>query len=137
MLYEDDVVTAVVGYLGDRGWTVESTALATEHGDDIVATKLARRLIVEAKGAGSSKPGTSRFGQLFTGNQVKTHVSVAIFRALTVTSSGQALAAVAFPDNAHHRALIDRVALALARAGVAIFWVTDEGVVEIDTPWPI
>jgi hypothetical protein len=137
LLYEDEVVTAVVTYLRSKGWAVERTALATEHGDDIVASKGDRRLVVEAKGAGSSKPGTSRYGRAFTGNQVKTHVSVAIFRALTVTSVGTALAAVAFPDNPHHRQTAGRVTSALARAEIGVFWVDSNHDVDLDAPWSL
>jgi hypothetical protein len=137
MLYEDDVVAAVADFLRANDWTIVRTALAIEHGDDIVATKGEHTLIVEAKGAGSSKPGTSRYGHAFTGNQVKTHVSVAIFRALTVTSTGGALSAVAFPDNAHHRQLVGRVTSALTKAEVGIFWVNDEHGVAFDVPWSV
>lgn len=80
-LLEDDVVQAVMQHLESDGWSIKSFALAHQHGDDIVATRADQRLIVEAKGAGSSKAGTKRFGQPFTRNQVGSHVSVAILEA--------------------------------------------------------
>jgi hypothetical protein len=134
MLYEDDVVQAVARHLTASGWKVESTALATEHGDDLVASKAGRRLIVEAKGEGSSKAGTSRYGQPFTGNQAKTHVAVAVLRALTVTSAGTAQAGLAFPDNAHHNDLIKKVAPALERESVVVFLVAEDGSVRASLP---
>lgn len=137
MLTEDDVVEAVCRQLVRDGWGIESRALAVQHGDDIVAVKAGCRLIVEAKGEGSSKPGTRRFGQMFTRNQVKSHVAVAVLRALVVLSRGDARAAVAFPDNEHHRELAGAAAPALAAAGMGVFWVADDGSVSADVPWPM
>lgn len=61
-LYEDDVVRAVMEHLASEGWTIESFALSHQHGDDIVASRGAERPVVEAKGDGSSKSTTARFG---------------------------------------------------------------------------
>ena len=47
MLYEDDLVAAVVAHLLVEGWMIENTAIATQHGDDIVATRDSQRLVVE------------------------------------------------------------------------------------------
>ena len=135
MLYEDHVVDAVCKHLKADGWQIQSLAHAHQHGDDIVAVRGDERLVVEAKGAGSSKEGTRRYGQLFNGGQVKTHVGVAVLRALGVASDGVALSAVAFPDNTHHRQVAGRAAVALARAGVGIFWVDDDHRVTADLPW--
>ena len=126
-LYEDDVVRATMRYLVARGWTIESFCLAHQRGDDIVATRSGERLIVEAKGAGSSKEGTKRFGQAFDGKQVGTHVAVAVHRALGVWSGGAAFAGLAFPDNAHHRSKVAPVLPALAELGITVFWVSAEG----------
>jgi hypothetical protein len=135
VLYEDDVVDAVCAHLKADGWQIESMAHAHQHGDDIVAVRGDERLVVEAKGAGSSKEGTRRFGQPFNGGQVKTHVGVAVLRALGVASDETALSAVAFPDNQHHRQVAGRAAPALARAGVGIFWVDDAHKVTTQLPW--
>ena len=137
VLYEDDVVNAVCEHLGEAGWTIVSKALAIQHGDDIVTTKQGRTLVVEAKGAGSSKTGTKRFGQLFNQNQAKTHVSVAVFRALTTISDDTHLAAIALPDNRHHRVLIAKAQLGLSRAGIGVFWVTEALAVTLDAPWEL
>lgn len=131
-LYEDDVVHATMRYLEASGWTIESYALAHQHGDDIVATRDGERLIVEAKGAGSSKEGTRRFGQAFTRNQVGSHVSVAVHRALRVWSIGGALAGLAFPDNAHHRSMVAPVLPALTELGITVFWVRADGQVSAE-----
>lgn len=132
MLYEDDVVDAVRDWLVDDGWTIVSIAHATDLGDDIVARRAGQSLLVEAKGEGSSKQGTSRFGSSFTRTQVGSHVAVAILRALRVASKGEAIPALAFPGNAHHRELVAKVWPALVKLGVVVFWVGPDNVVEVD-----
>jgi len=89
MLLEDDVVDAVVAHLVDNGWRINSIAHAHQQGDDIVAVKGQTTLRVEATGAGSSIPGTKRYGSAFTGNQVGTHIGVAVMRALAWVSVGK------------------------------------------------
>lgn len=132
---EDDVVNAVVELLEKRGWTIESVAYAHERGDDIVAAKGGVRLRVEVKGAGSSKSGTKRYGLPFTGNQVGSHVGVAVVRALRWASGGDYRAALAFPDNTHHRAQVDAITPALAKVGIGVFWVTEGMQVTLNSPW--
>jgi Holliday junction resolvase-like predicted endonuclease len=134
ILTEDQVVDAVCRKLASDGYSIVHRALATQHGYDIVARKDGVDLIVEAKGAGSSKAGTARYGFEFNSNQVFDHVAKAVLKALRVASSEQARAGIAFPDNARHRREVERVAPALRRAGVAVFWVDNEGNVRTDAP---
>lgn len=131
-LYEDDVVTAVMTHLSREGWSIESHAMAHQHGDDIVARREDARLVIEAKGAGSSKPETKRYGDPFDRGQVRSHVSVAIHRALRVWSEGRAKAGLAFPDNNHHREMVSHVLPALRQLGIAVFWVADDLSVSVD-----
>lgn len=137
MLLEDDVVDAVAGLLRQQGWTIESVAYAHQRGDDIVATKDGVRLLVEAKGEGSSKALSKRYGKPFTGNQVGSHVGVAVVRALRWASLGEARAALAFPDNPHHRRQVDPIAPALEQVGIGVFWVTAERYVQLASPWTL
>lgn len=130
-LYEDDVVRAVMEHLESEGWTIDSFALSHQHGDDIVACRGVQRLVVEAKGDGSSKTTTARFGKPFTRNQVKTHVAVAVVRAMRVTSAGAARAAVALPGSEFHRVEIERIAPALQQLGIQVFWVGPDRSVEL------
>lgn len=135
MLLEDDVVDAVAGLLIRNGWEIESVAHAHERGDDIVAVKNGVRLLVEAKGAGSSKARTKRYGLPFTGNQVGSHVGVAVVRALRWAAAGDVRPALAFPDNPHHRCQVDPIAPSLDRVGVGVFWVTEDRHVQLSSPW--
>lgn len=123
MLYEDNVVAAVVAHLRADGWEIESTALATQHGDDIVATRNGERLVVEAKGEGSSKSHTTRFGSPFTKQQASVHIAVAVLRSVRVISEGVSSAAIALPSVDSHRREVDRVAPALSLAGIRVYWV--------------
>lgn len=131
-LTEDQVVDAVCQQLTADGYSIEQRALSTEHGFDIVARKDGADLIIEAKGAGSSKAGTARYGLEFSPNQVFDHVAKAVLKALRVVSLGAADAGIALPDNASHRREIALVTRALARAGVTVFWVDDTGGVRIE-----
>ena len=132
LLSEDAVVRAVMAHLEADGWSIESFALSHQHGDDIVATRGVAKLVVEAKGEGSSRPGSRRHGLAFNRNQVGTHVSVAIVRAMRTVSQSDAHAAIALPSNALHRAEIARVASALHLMGVGVYWVTSDGSVELE-----
>lgn len=119
-------------YLTHDGWSIESHAMAHQHGDDIVALRGDDRMVIEAKGAGSSKTGTRRYGQPFTRNQVRSHVSVALHRALRVWSDGRAKAGLAFPDNKHHREMVSHVLPALHQLGIAVFWISDDLSVSVE-----
>lgn len=137
MLTENDVITAVCGELLSRGWETTSTATTPERGDDIVARRGEVTLVVEAKGATSSKEGTSRFGLEFNIGQVRTHVGVAVLRALRVASTEVARAGLAFPDNPHHRQEVTGVKRALDLLGIAVFWVRQDRGVTVEAPWEV
>lgn len=129
MLYEDDVVDAVLGHLFEDGWTITRFAHAHQHGDDIVASRGDELLVVEAKGEGSSKSHTARFGRPFTRQQASKHVAVAVLRALRVHSEGGA-AAIALPATTFHQEALWQVWPALQRLGITVFWVnTDRQVI--------
>lgn len=134
---KDDVVSAVCDYLEERRWAIVNRALATQHGDDIVAKRPGRSLRVEAKGEGSSKAGTARYGKAFSSGQVHDHVAKAVFRALSWSSSPNTdeLASVAFPDNRHHRERVESVAEALSQLGIGVFWVKADRSVTLQAPW--
>ena len=127
MLTEDQVVLAVCAYLERSGWTVVSRALATERGDDIVAERGGNRHIVEAKGGGSSKEGTRRFGKEFSLGQCQVNVGMASLRAMRVASAEDGTqAAIAFPDSANYRRVLEPVLAALRRINVTVYLVSSD-----------
>lgn len=132
ILTEDQVIDAVCEYLEERSWRILVRARATERGGDIVAVKGERRLVIEAKGAGSSKPGTARFGRPFDKGQVFDHVAKAVLKALRVVSTGEAWAGIALPGDVAHVAEVERIRDALAALDIAVFLVKADQSVDFD-----
>lgn len=126
MLTENDVVQAVAGYLEREGYRIVSSLSTSQRGIDIVAEhpSTKKRLLVEAKGGTSSKEGTANYGNPFTSNQAKTHVSVAFYYAAMLQQKHEgAEVALAFPEDATHRALVEGISSALKLLGVSVFFV--------------
>lgn len=132
MLTEDDVIDGVRDELLSQGWELVRRATANQRGDDLLMCRGGVSLVIEAKGAGSSKPGTARYGKPFNRGQVFDHVAKGILKALRVASAGDAQAGVAFPDNADHRREVDQVRPALTSAGIVVFWVDGDRHVQTD-----
>lgn len=132
VLTEDEVIDAVIDFLKSEGWEIVSRCTAEMCGDDIVAARNGDQLVVEAKGAGSSKPHTNRYGLEFNKGQVFDHVAKAILKSLRVVGDGKARAAVAFPDNENHRKEVTQVRQALEKLGIAVFWVSSDRTVKVD-----
>jgi hypothetical protein len=121
-------VEAVCLDLENRGWTIESRLLTTQRGPDIRAVRGRQRLLVEAKGEGSSKRGSRRYGSTFNRNQMRTHIGAAILTALKVAGQRQVQSGIALPDNVHHREVLGDARMPLQEVGVVLFWVSEDGV---------
>jgi hypothetical protein len=144
MLYEDDVVDAVCRYLEHNGYVIRQSLTSVQRGHDIIADKRVDptwTLYVEAKGEGSSKATTARYGSSFNSGQVFDHVAKAVLKALRVaswdTTEPQSRAGIALPENAAHVQQVEMVGRALRNAGVAVFWVDQNKRVHVESPWPI
>ena len=144
MLYEDDVVNAVCLYLERYGYTIRQSLTARDRGHDIIAEKQTDprwELYIEAKGEGSSKDSTARFGKAFNSGQVFDHVAKAVLKALRVGSlegsEPKKRAGIALPKNALHLKEIEMVVPALRRAGIAVFLVDEAMHVTVDSPWEL
>lgn len=142
MLYEGDVVEAVRRQLVKTGYEVGHVLTTTQRGHDIIARKKADpgwELYIEAKGEGSSRVGSARYGASFSSGQVFDHVAKAVLKALRVASweeeLGEKRSAIALPANDMHVREIEMVAPALKRAGIAVFWVSPNRAVRVDSPW--
>jgi hypothetical protein len=127
MLTEDVVIRALREHLAADGWQIVSWSAPDQHGTDLVAVRDGTRLEVEAKGGGSSKPHTARYGQPFSTAQVRVHVGEAVLTALRVVATGTARAAVAFPDTPRHRSQAGPVEQVLHRLGITVYWVREDG----------
>jgi len=144
VLYEDDVVEAVCRHLERNDYVIRQSLTSVQHGHDIIADKQGDptwTLYVEAKGEGSSKATTARYGSPFNSGQVFDHVAKAVLKALRVASWGTteppSRAGIALPENAAHVKEIEMVSRALRNAGVAVFWVGQDKRVHVESPWPI
>lgn len=115
MLTEDKAINLLCDHLRHNGWTIQRTAMPDQQGIDIEATQAGVRLEVEAKGKGSSKPGTKRYGKPFTRTQVQHRVGEALLTALAVASRDSAQAAIAVPDIRLYHSVADPVLPALHR----------------------
>lgn len=129
MLNENDVVEVVCTRLAQDGWLIESRCGTTMRGVDVIAARSGQRLFVEAKGATSSKEGTRRYKKGFTSSQAKTHVAVAMHKAMTLLEFRQVddLVAVALPDDSNHNRHVAPIASALKSMEISIMWVDDLG----------
>lgn len=132
VLTEDEVIDAVIGFLKNEGWTIESRCTAQERGEDIVASRDGDRLVIEAKGAGSSKPHTNRYGLEFSKGQVFDHVAKAILKALRLVGHPDTRGAIAFPDNDSHHQEMNQVHDALQKLDIPVFWVSLDGKVRVE-----
>lgn len=144
MLTEDDVVDAVKSDLEARGYEVTSALRSTERGVDIVALKLTTppfELFIEAKGAGSARIGSARYGSEFNSGQVFDHVAKAILKALMAAAPAAASierrAGIAVPQNRLHLRHIEPVEQSLRKAGIAVFWVSEDRSVRVDSDWDV
>ena len=132
---EDQVIDAVSEYLESRSWRVITRATAIQRGDDLVVERNSERLIIEAKGAGSSKVGTARYGKTFNKGQVFDHVAKAVLKALRVITVGEARAGVALPGDAAHRGEVAKIRAALEWLDIVVFWVDERGTVTVEAQW--
>jgi hypothetical protein len=144
MLLESDVIDAVCAKLESNGYTIRQRLGTTQHGDDIIAVKRTspvRELFIEAKGETSSRTGSERFGKAFDGAQIPIHVAEAFYKSAKVLSriltGVEVRAGIALPDNRGHRIALQNIAPVLSQLGIAVFWVTADGKVEVVVDWPL
>lgn len=122
MITENRVVDCVVSYLESIGFLIESTCSTMEKGVDIVAKKDSKRLLIEAKGATTSKD-TSRKGKPFSRNQVTNHISRAIFKALQMKEcEEESIIAIALPYTKTHLQIIETVEKTLNHLEILTIW---------------
>lgn len=139
MLTENDVVAKVAAFLESNGYRIESQLSTSQQGTDIIArsTKTGLRILIEAKGATSSKRGTNRFGRPFTRNQSKAHLGVALLTALRLRQNLPAgdRVALAFPETAPNPDLLAEIGSSLHLLELGIFWVGENGSVRMEASW--
>ncbi len=73
MLTENDVVVATSRFLKEAGFQIEQALSTKERGVDLIATRGNERILVEAKGATSSKSGSPPKAQRRVGFHFERH----------------------------------------------------------------
>lgn len=127
ILDENDVVNDMKEFLKTQGYKIKNSCNTNQKGVDIVAEKAGQELWVEAKGGTSSKKNSSRYGLPFTTNQVKVHVSRAVYQALSALDSDEnPESAIALPDDEKHRQEIEKVRKSLEKLGIGVYFVSKE-----------
>lgn len=129
MLTENDVVETVAAYLASTGYVVESTCTTVQTGPDIIARQDAtgRHLRVEAKGGTSSKEHTSRYLKPFSPDQIKSHISRALYEAAVLRERHPSdEVALALPDDPHHCARVKAIDTTLSILGIRVYFVAHD-----------
>ncbi len=135
MLTENDILEILRSYLVGKGYQVKQQLSTKQTGIDLIAENVDEILYVEAKGETSSKLETSRYGKIFNGAQIKSHISRAILSAFEVISgkSGnpKTQAAIALPDNEGHRKIVNKILPALHHSNIRVYLVSFDSVTEL------
>ncbi len=122
MITENEVIGCVIYYLKSKGFVIESVCNTMQKGIDIIAQKDGSKLLIEAKGATTSKE-SSRKGKTFSKNQVNNHISRAIFKALQMKEYEEdAIVGIALPYNKNHLEIMKTVEKTLNSLGIIIIW---------------
>ena len=135
MLYEDDVIGAVCAYLKRRGFTITKTAGVRQRGDDIIAAGHGsiHELHIEAKGEGSGRKGSARYGECFNGSQIRDHVANAFYRAAKMATK-DIVGGMALPKNEPHERRVAEIQHALDALNIIVFWVASDRRVTTSRP---
>ena len=124
---ENDVINAVVSKLKSMNFKIISTCSTKEHGVDIVSKKEQNTLLIEAKGGTSSMKESNNYGKPFNRNQIRTHISVAIFAAMNLISeykdNEKVIIGIALPYEKNHKEFIEKLKYVLNKLEIIIFWV--------------
>lgn len=139
-LFEDQVVDAVRNYLKDLGFVEEAFCHADQKGDDIVyrTENGKERIYIEAKDATSSRNNSNRYGKPFSKSQVKTHVAMALYRAILMKEKRdgeKVLVGIALPKTDLHVNIVAKIQETLSKLSIELFWVTIDNSVEIEGHW--
>lgn len=140
-LTEEDVIAAVCDLLVAAGWTIEQRLTTTQQGIDIVARcpDHTTTLMVEAKGATSSKPGSHRHGCPFSRAQISSHVARAFYAAASSSNAhgASSLSAMALPRTGPHVEFTRRIESSLRLLCIGVFWVDAGGAARLEATWSL
>jgi hypothetical protein len=134
MITENDVVEKTVQFLQGQNFHIINQCNTYQKGIDIEAYRGEITILIEAKGGTTSKD-TSKKGQPFDRNQVKTHVSVALLKIMQLKeeymSKPNIIFGIALPYEKNHIEIVGSIQSSLKELKIIIFW-CDETSVHID-----
>lgn len=132
MLTENDIVEKVTDFLEKKGYQIIQSLTTNQHGIDIIAENETEKLYIEAKGETSASKTSNRFGLAFNGNQVKSHISVALLATMKVISNmpagNKTKVGIALPDIESQRQVINQIIPALKKLDIRIYWVSQNNI---------
>ncbi len=134
MLNENQIVETVCDYLKKTGYKVEESRTTYDRGYDIVASKCEGiKLIIEAKGATSSKPSSKRYNKEFDRKQVVNHVSRALYSTIKIINKYPKYeVGIALPHNDFHIKAIKDIQNVVELLKIKVYWVTENRDVIVD-----
>jgi Holliday junction resolvase-like predicted endonuclease len=130
VLDENEVVDAVCIYLEATDHKIIQRCTTNDKGIDIIATlpSGSGRLLVEAKGGKSSKPGSPRFGETYRKPEVFDRVAKGFYTAASMSASRlkEDEVALAYPDTPWFREYLLAVKPALELLSIAVYMVRED-----------
>jgi hypothetical protein len=128
MLTENDIIENLTNFLIEKDYEIVQSLTTNQQGIDVIAKTNFETLYIEAKGETSSKQSSNRFGKPFNGNQIKSHISVALLATMKVISNNPSgnmtKVGIALPDTIGQRKIINQILPALKMLDIRIYWVT-------------
>lgn len=121
-------------YLSIRGYIIKQRFVGNQHGEDIITENGNIKFIIEAKGETSSG-NSPRSGKPFSSGQIRTHISVALFKVSEILSENEfnrlIRVGIALPKTESHIRIMNKISRVINKLGVHIFWVDENRSVSV------
>ena len=132
MLDENEIIEAVLRYLEGKGWNITQALNTTEKGVDIIAhNNEGDTILIEAKGATSSREGSARFGKPYLRSQIFDRVSKGLYATVCLRGEHKGNKKIkvflALPDAPVFREFVSKIEESLVTLDIKIFWVEELG----------
>ena len=128
-LDENQVIALLCAELEARGFVIEQRLHTTQQGVDIIALEpgATGRVLIEAKGATSSRKTSKRYGKPYGSAEVRINVAEAFYTASAVAGRAepQVRSGMAFQDDDLHRRYVEPLLPACSKLGIEVHWVTN------------
>lgn len=133
MFTEYEVITSVCDFLKAHNFCINQQLKENEKGDDIIAiNQKNQKIYIEVKGQTSSKKGTNRYGKGFNSSQILTHISRALYRAISMKEKYSSHVGIALPETNDHVLRIQNIHNTLQEIKIEVFWVKADGTVRVE-----